>query len=164
VRSARDATATRAGPGTWNDQPVDHGLTDDDYEQLLAFRTELRRFLRSSEQEAADAGVTPAQHQLLLAIRGNSDPAGPTISDAADALLLRHHSAVGLVNRAVAAGLVRRVPDRRDLRVARLALTPSGSRCLTRLAEAHLAELADLAPQMTRLTDIVGRLRDGNRT
>ena len=143
---------------------MDRDLTDDDYERLLAFRTGLRRFLRWSEQEAADAGVTPAQHQLLLAIRGNPDPAGPTIGNVADALLLRHHSAVGLVDRAVAAGLVRRVTDARDHRVVRLALTPSGSRCLGRLAPAHLAELADLAPQLVGLTETVSRRGDGDRT
>ena len=57
-------------------------LTTAEYERLLDFRTGLRRFLRWSEQEAVAAGLTPAQHQLLLAIRGHRDPAGPTIGDA----------------------------------------------------------------------------------
>jgi len=130
-------------------------LTDDDYERLLAFRTDLRRFLRWSEQAAAAAGLTPAQHQLLLAVRGNPDPSGPTIGDVADALLLRHHSAVGLVDRAVTAGLVRRVPDAHDHRVVRLELTSRGARSLDRLAQAHLTELADLAPHLVGLADRV---------
>ena len=83
-------------------------LPDESYAQLLALRTGLRRFQRWSEQQAADAGLTPAQHQLLLAIRGHSDPRGPTIGEVADYLLLRHHSTVGLVDRADAAGLVTR--------------------------------------------------------
>src|ERR1700758_1837566 len=98
-------------------------VTDADYEDLLALRTGLRRFLRWSEQEAEEAGLTPAQHQLLLAVRGHSDPRGPTIGEVADYLLLRHHSAVGLVDRADAAGLVERVEDPDDRRVARVGLT-----------------------------------------
>jgi DNA-binding MarR family transcriptional regulator len=134
---------------------VPDALTDDDYERLLAFRTDLRRFLRWSEQAAAAAGLTPAQHQLLLAVRGNPDPSGPTIGDVAAALLLRHHSAVGLVDRAVTAGLVRRMPDAHDHRVVRLELTPRGARSLDRLAQAHLIELADLAPHLVGLADRV---------
>jgi DNA-binding MarR family transcriptional regulator len=81
-------------------------LTEQDYERLLAFRTGLRRFLAWSGQQAEAAGITPAQHQLLLAIRGHPDPRGPTIGDIAGYLLVRHHSAVELIDRAVAAGLV----------------------------------------------------------
>ena len=84
-------------------------LSDRDYERLLEFRTALRQFMRWSEMQAEAAGITPAQHQLLLAVRGNPDPRGPRIGEVADALLLRHHSAVELVDRAEAAGLVRRV-------------------------------------------------------
>jgi DNA-binding MarR family transcriptional regulator len=93
------------------------------YERLLDFRTGLRRFLRWSADQAATAGVTPARHQLLLAIRGHPDPAGPTIRDVAGYLLVRHHSAVELVDRAVAAGLVERRQDGDDLRAVRLCLT-----------------------------------------
>ena len=87
--------------------------TDDDYRRLLELRTGLRQFLHWSEQQASAVGITPAQHQLLLAIRGHPGRDAPTIGDVADALLLRHHSAVGLVDRAVAAGLVDRHVDRR---------------------------------------------------
>ena len=135
-------------------------LTDDDYQRLLAFRTGLRRFLRWSEQQAAAAGLTPAQHQLLLAIRGHHDPTGPTIGDVADALLLRHHSAVGLVDRAAAAGLVRRHSDHRDHRVVRLSLTPNGSRRLAKLTSAHLAELGELASRLEALSARLADFRD----
>jgi DNA-binding MarR family transcriptional regulator len=111
-------------------------------------RTGLRRFLRWSEEQAARAGLTPAQHQLLLAISGHPDERGPTVGDVADHLLLRHHSAVELIDRAAAAGLVRRVRDRDDRRVIRLALTRAGQRRLDRLAAAHLEELARLAPRL----------------
>ena len=111
-------------------------LRDADYEDLLALRTGLRRFLRWSEQQAEAAGLTPAQHQLLLAIRGHPDRRGPTVGEVADYLLLRHHSAVGLVDRAVAAKLVKRVRDPQDHRIVRLQLTAAGSKRLEALSEA----------------------------
>lgn len=129
---------------------------DDDYARLLEFRVELRRFLLWSEERASAAGLPAAQHQLLLAIRGHGDPRGPTIGDAAAALLLRHHSTVELVNRAETAGLVRRCPDADDQRVVRLALTPRGRRLITRLTESHLEELA-------RLERVVRAVRLGAR-
>ena len=118
-----------------------------DYEDLLTLRTGLRRLLRWSEQQAEAAGLTPAQHQLLLAIRGHSDPRGPTVGEVADYLLLRHHSAVGLVDRADAAGLVKRVRDPKDHRVVRLQLTTAGNKRLEALAELHREELERFALQ-----------------
>ena len=52
---------------------------DEEYTKLLAFRTGLRQFLRWSEDQAATVGLTPAQHQLLLAIRGHPDSRGPSV-------------------------------------------------------------------------------------
>ena len=77
--------------------------------------------------------------------------AGPTIGDVADALLLRHHSAVELIDRAEAAGLVRRRPDADDQRVVRLSLTALGSRRLRQLTERHLEELDRLRPQLSAM-------------
>ena len=119
-------------------------LTDADYEDLLTLRSGLRRFLRWSEQQAEAAGLTPAQHQLLLAIRGHTDERGPTIGEVADYLLLRHHSVVGLVDRADAAGLVTRVRDPEDHRVVRVTLTPAGNKRLEGLSALHLLELERL--------------------
>jgi DNA-binding MarR family transcriptional regulator len=120
-------------------------LTDADYEDLLALRTGLRRFLRWSEQQAEATGLTPAQHQLLLAVRGHPDRRGPTIGEVADYLLLRHHSAVGLVDRAEEAGLVTRSRDAEDQRVVRLQLTAEGEEHLEALSAAHMEELHRLA-------------------
>lgn len=120
-------------------------LSDAEYNGLLAYRDRLRRFLHWSEQQAIDAGVTPAQYQLLLAVRGHPG-AAPTVGDVADHLLLRHHSVVGLVDRAERANLVERRPDAGDQRVVRLSLTPHGARVLRRLASSHLAELRRRPP------------------
>ena len=136
---------TEAGPGS-EPRRSRRPLSDADYRRLLRLRYGLRRFLRWSEGEARRHGLTPMQHQLLLAIRGHPDPRGPMIGDVADVLLIRHHSAVGLVDRAEEAGLVRRRPDPEDHRVVRLALTPLGRRRLDALAAAHLEEIRRLAP------------------
>jgi DNA-binding MarR family transcriptional regulator len=128
-----------------------HQLTRADFENLLAFRTGLRRFLHWSQTQARAAGLTPAQHQLLVAIKGHPGGQPPTIGDLAGYLLLRHHSAVELVDRAAAAGLVRRCHDPADGRVTRVGLTDDGESRLARLAPAHLDELRELAPVLDQL-------------
>jgi DNA-binding MarR family transcriptional regulator len=117
-----------------------------DYARLLTVRTGLRRFEAWSARQAADHGLTASQHQLLLAIAGHDAPLGPTISQAADYLLIKHHSAVELVDRTEKAGLVRRERDTDDHRVVRLTLSPIGRRVLADLSSAHLEELERLRP------------------
>lgn len=120
-------------------------LPDAAYARLLALRTGLRHFERWSARQARAAGLTPTHHQLLLAIRGHQGPDGPTIGEVADYLLLRHHSAVGLVDRAEVAGLVRRSRSADDHRVVRLHLTEEGAARLEALSALHLEELDRLA-------------------
>jgi len=131
-------------------------LSDSQFAQLLAFRVALRKFTHWSEAQAASAGLTSAQHQLLVAIRGHRDPRGPTITDVADYLLVRHHSAIGLIARAEALGLLRRVRDDEDQRLVRLALTNLGHRRVNQLAALHLSELRDLAPLLDALVAVAG--------
>jgi DNA-binding MarR family transcriptional regulator len=116
--------------------------TDTDYAELLRFRDALRAFLHWSERRARAAGLTPAQHQLLLAVRGHDGD--PTIGEVADHLMLRHHSAVELVGRAERAGLLHRRSDECDHRIVRLGLTPDGESRLADLSAAHLDELHHL--------------------
>ena len=132
-------------------------LRDDDYRRLLELRTGLRRFERWSRQQAAKAGLTPAHHQLLLAIRGHPDTQGPTITEIAEYLQVQHHSVVGLIDRAVDAGLCQRTADHDDARVIRLALTSTGRQRLRSLARVHYEELARLGPQMQELWTGLGR-------
>ena len=122
-----------------------------DFERLLQLRTGLRRFLRWSEQQAKAVGLTPAQHQLLLAVRGHPDPAGPTVGEVADYLVLRHHSASELIDRAVGAGLVVRNADPSNGSVVRITLTPAGTDKLEALSEVTLEELSHLVPTMGAL-------------
>jgi DNA-binding MarR family transcriptional regulator len=127
-------------------------LTDADYRVLAEFRFALRVFLRFSEDAARSAGVTPSQHQLLLAIRGHPGGA-PAVSDLAEWLQLRHHSTVELIDRAAAAGLIARTPDASDRRRQRLEVTPRGARILESLSAAHRNELRrfrDEIPELLR--------------
>jgi DNA-binding MarR family transcriptional regulator len=126
-------------------------LSQHDYENLLAFRAGLRRFQHWSEGQARQAGLTPAQHQLLVAVKGHPGSSGPTVSDLASYLMLRHHSTVELIDRAEDAGLVSRARDDHDGRLTRISLTPTGERRLRQLVPAHLDELRQLAPILARL-------------
>lgn len=129
-------------------------VTRQDFQRLLDFRVALREFQRWSEDQAEAAGVTHVQHQLLVAIKGHPGNQPPTVGDLAGYLLLRPHSTVELIDRAVAAGLVERVPDDNDGRVVRVRLTRDGDRTVHRLARAHLDRLHELA---TVLDDLVTR-------
>ena len=132
-------------------------LTQQDFERLLEFRVTLRRFQRWSEDQAKAAGLTHVQHQLLVAIKGHPGDLPPTVGDVAGYLLLRPHSAVELVDRAEAAGLVGRTPDREDGRVVRVRLTADGEEILQKLTRAHLDRLHELA---TVLDEFVTRHDD----
>ena len=132
-------------------------LTQQDFERLLEFRVTLRRFQRWSEEQAKAAGLTHVQHQLLVAIKGHPGGRPPTVGDLAGHLLLRPHSAVELVDRAEAAGLVGRTPDREDGRVVRVRLTADGEEILQKLTRAHLDRLHELA---TVLDEFVTRHDD----
>ncbi len=120
-------------------------FTDEEYRSILAFRDQLRRFLHWSETQARAAGLTAAQHQLLLVIRGHGGDLPPTIGEIAEHLQLRHHSTVELVDRAEAIGLVIREPDVHDRRISRVRLQPRGEAALEHLTALHISELRTLA-------------------
>jgi DNA-binding MarR family transcriptional regulator len=132
-------------------------LTHQDFERLLEFRVTLRRFQRWSEDQAAAAGLTHVQHQLLVAIKGHPGGEPPTIGDLAGYLLLRPHSTVELIDRAEIAGLVERTRDPADGRVVRVRLTPEGDQIVHKLTRAHLERLHELA---TVLDEFVTRPED----
>ncbi|MGA7273085.1 MAG: MarR family transcriptional regulator [Acidimicrobiia bacterium] len=121
---------------------ADRPLGDVEYQALARFRHHLRRFLRFSERAAQAEGLTPAQHQLLLAIRGHPPGRGsPSIGDLAGVLMRRTHSVVGLVDRAEQKRLVVSHPDPADARRRLVDLTERGTQILERLSELHRREL-----------------------
>ncbi len=139
---------------------MEDDLTDEQYAQLLQLRTGLRRFLHWSEEQAAEHDLTPAQHQLLLAVRGSSARGGPSIGELSEALVLRHHSVVGLVDRAQSAGLVRRRRDPARQSLVRVRLTDRGRKALRGLTLVHLREIAELAPAMQALWQTIAESGD----
>jgi DNA-binding MarR family transcriptional regulator len=126
---------------------------------LARFRYAIRRFLRFSEEAAREAGLTPQHHQLLLGIAGFTGNGWATISELADFLQVRHHSVVGLIDRAEALGLVRREVNPEDRREVQVSLSPEGARKLRGLATLHRKELNG----MRRSFDLLYLERDSKR-
>src|SRR5438876_4202459 len=124
-------------------------ISKSEYEALHAFRYALRRFLRFSEEGARAAGLTAQQHQLLLAVKGQASRDWASVSDLAESLQIRHHAAVGLVDRCVRAGLVERSPDPDDRRQVRVSLTTKGETLLARLSSRNQRELRTLRQAVT---------------
>jgi DNA-binding MarR family transcriptional regulator len=119
-----------------------------DFQALAELRYLIRQFLDRSETMAGERGLTPQQHQLMLAIAGRPEGVAPTIGYLAERLLIRHHSAVGLVDRLEAQGLVEREPGADDRRRVNVRLTERGATVLRDLSASHRAELRLLAPRL----------------
>lgn len=126
-------------------------ITKTEYETLAAFRYAIRQFLRFSEEAAQSAGLTPQQHQALLAIKAAQNKL--TIKELAERMQIRHHSAVGLVDRLMAQGLLKREPSRADRRQVYVTLSPQGSRLLERLSSTHKEELRRMLPELRNLIE-----------
>jgi DNA-binding MarR family transcriptional regulator len=106
----------------------------DEYVSWAEFRYQLRLWMRLSEEAAREQGISPQQHQLLLAVRGYPGSTPPLITDVAERLQLRHHSVVGLIDRMELDGLVRR----EEVGVGRgtsVLLTDSGLEVLEAISE-----------------------------
>lgn len=119
-----------------------------DYERLAAFRYALRRFLRFSEEMAAAQGLTPQQHQVLLAVQGMPGAEQATIGELAERLQLRHHSVVGLVDRLEKEKLLRREASPDDGRSVVVRLTAAGLRRLAAISAANRGELSRVGPDL----------------
>ena len=110
---------------------------------LAELRHRIRQFLQGSEHAAEKAGLEPQQYQMLLALRALPQNHGVSIRQLADRLLLRHHSAVGLIDRLEARGYVRRDHNGHDLRQVSVILLPRGKRALEKVVRQRLHELRD---------------------
>lgn len=132
-------------------------LSKSQYEMLAAFRYALRQFHHFSEEAAHAAGITPQHHQALLAIKGFPGRDCVTVGELAERLQLRHHSAVGLVDRLVADKLVERKPSAQDRRQVFVQLTRRGEKMLERLSSAHTQQLKRMGPELIlRLKQLAG--------
>ena len=130
------------------------------YENLAAFRYALRRFLRFSEDAAKHAGLTPQQHQALLAIKGFPRRDEVTVSELAERLQLRHHSTVELLDRLAKLKLVVRAQSDSDRRQVNVRLTPRGEQILDKLSSAHEEQLRRIGPELTGLLNQLGAVRE----
>ena len=127
-----------------------------EYEALAAFRHALRRFAAFSAEAARDAGLTPQQHQALLAIKGAPGRESLTVGEIATHLLIRPNSAVELVNRLAELGYVTRAADPDDSRRVQVTLTKRAEAALSELSATHLRELAAIRPLLLGLLQQIG--------
>jgi DNA-binding MarR family transcriptional regulator len=127
----------------------DQHHVEDVIRDLALFRYALRKFVRFSENAARQCGVTPQQHQLMLGVAGFTGHGSATVSELAEFLQERHHSVVGLIERAVQNGLVRRVQGTTDRRFVVVSLTRRGEDVLSKLAKLHQEEAK-------RMRDLLG--------
>ena len=127
---------------------MDRAVSVGEYRALAEFRYQIRRFLNVSDQAARAAGLEPQQYLLLLALRGLPEGKQATILTLAERLQLRHHSAVGLIDRLEKRGLVRRVRGKEDRRQVLISLTARGEQILGKLARKRLAELRATGPEL----------------
>jgi DNA-binding MarR family transcriptional regulator len=132
-------------------RPERRGLTAADYGRLAEFRYVLRHFLIFSEDAAVAAGLSAQQHQALLAIKGTPAATPVTAGLLAERLGVRHHSAVGLLDRLADKDLIRRQRNITDRRQVLILLTPKAERLLAQLSVAHQRELRRVAPLLRGL-------------
>ena len=129
-------------------------MVENQYAAAARFRAELRRFLRRSEDSSRRHGITPRQHLLLLQIAGANE-GRTTVSELVNALALTQSAVTELVQRAEAAGLVKRAASADDGRVVILSLTREGE---AKLAAVHEA----LGPERTQLRRVIDELDGGD--
>ena len=132
-------------------------LTTSDYARLAEFRRALRGFLRFSEDAASAVGLTSQHYQAMLVLRGCPDDRRVTINDLAQQLLIKHNSAVELVDRLVEEGLIVREASSTDRRKVELRLTPLGREVLSKLASVHRVELQRVGPLLGHFFDELSR-------
>lgn len=128
-----------------------------DYQSLASFRYAIRRFLSFSAAAARQSGLSPQQHQALLAVKGFPSHGVMSVGELAERLDLRHHSAVGLVDRLGRKGLLQRKRDLKDRRRVHVCLTTQGERVLERLSGVHCEELRRMGPELRILLGKLGR-------
>jgi DNA-binding MarR family transcriptional regulator len=152
TRPEMASSKRKQGPATHSSRASnDRNNSAVDYEALAQFRYELRKFQAFSKAAAYKAGLTPQQHQALLTIRGFSSSDLVSVGDIAEFLLIRHHTAVELMDRMTGLGLLSRSVDEADGRRVLVKLTKEGKRRLRKLSRIHLEELRAIGPTLAKM-------------
>jgi DNA-binding MarR family transcriptional regulator len=125
-------------------------ISVEQFRKLAEFRFQLRKFLQFSHAVADHCGIRPQQYQLLQCVYGMPSELDPTIANVASRMLLKHNSAVELVDRTIEQGLLRRSHDPTDQRRILLRVTPQGEQILASLADYHMQELEQAGPELIR--------------
>lgn len=120
-------------------------LSEADYRTLAEVRHQIRRFLAARGEAARRAGIDPQQYQLLLTIKGMPEGRTATIGELAEAMLLRHHSVVELIDRMVKKKFVRRRRSTQDRRVVTVMIAPKGEAMLRNMYISNREELTTLS-------------------
>jgi DNA-binding MarR family transcriptional regulator len=139
----------------------DDRLSQLDYRALSRFRFQIRQFLHFSEEAARADGLEPQQHQMMLEVEAWEEEGGPTVGHLAERLLIRHHSAVGLLDRLEEHGYVERARSEEDRRQVRVRLTRTGADKLHRLSRQHREELRQSGPALVEALRAV--IEGGNK-
>lgn len=126
-------------------------LTMKQYRLLAELRYQIRRFLAYRDQTSRDNGLEPQQYQVLLAIKGAPPGVEVTVGRLAQRMLVRHHSAVEMIDRLATHGLVTRARHPKDRRKMLVHLTAKGERVLHELALASREELRNSGPALVAL-------------
>ena len=125
-----------------------NSLSLNDYQAVAEFRHQIRRYLKFSDSAVRDSDLEPRQYQLLLALKGLPPHVRSRIGELAEQLQIQHHSAVELVDRLEASGLVRRQRGTHDRREVLVVLTPAGERVIRELVLHHRTELSTRGPAL----------------
>jgi len=124
-------------------------LDPEDYDALASFRYALRKFLSFSKRTLAEeADLTPEQYETLLALKAFAGDDGLTIGDLSERLQVKHHTAVGLVDKLEELRFLRREQGVADRRHVFVRLTAAGSRVLAKVAVIHRREMRIRSPEM----------------
>jgi len=122
-----------------------------EYEVLAEFRYTLRQFMSFSENAAEEIGLTPQQHQALLAVKGFPGREQITVGELSERLQIKHHSAVGLIDRLEAENLIDRSEGSNDRRKVFYFSYRAWSFDFGETSTIHREELRRMAPQLRLL-------------
>lgn len=137
-------------------------ITSAEFRALAEMRYRIRLFLKEGDASARKAGLEPQQYLMLLAIRGLAPEMPAKIQTLADRLVLKHHSAVELLDRLERRGYVKRTRGRQDRRQVLVSLMPRGEKILETVVQQRISELRVSGRELVRAIDALLRdERDG---